>query len=43
MNAKTDTLLNYARRAPVIPVVTIGDPAHAVPLAETLVASGLPR
>jgi 2-dehydro-3-deoxyphosphogluconate aldolase/(4S)-4-hydroxy-2-oxoglutarate aldolase len=42
MNAKTDTLLDYARRAPVIPVVTIDDPAHAVPLAETLVASGLP-
>src|SRR5215211_813957 len=42
MNAKTDTLLDYARRAPVIPVVTIDDPAHAVPLAEALVASGLP-
>ena len=28
--------------SPVIPVVTIDDPGHAVPLAETLVASGLP-
>lgn len=37
-----DTVLDYARRAPVIPVVTIDDPERAVPLAETLVASGLP-
>ena len=37
-----DSVLDHARRAPVIPVVTIDDPARAVPLAETLVASGLP-
>lgn len=42
MTATTDALLDYARRAPVIPVVTIEDPAHAVPLAETLVRNGLP-
>jgi len=42
MSNKTETLLAHARRAPVIPVVTIDDPARAVPLAETLVASGLP-
>jgi 2-dehydro-3-deoxyphosphogluconate aldolase/(4S)-4-hydroxy-2-oxoglutarate aldolase len=30
------------RLAPVIPVLTIEDPADAVPLAETLVAAGLP-
>ncbi|MDT8438838.1 MAG: bifunctional 4-hydroxy-2-oxoglutarate aldolase/2-dehydro-3-deoxy-phosphogluconate aldolase [Wenzhouxiangellaceae bacterium] len=28
--------------APVLPVLTVADPAHAVPLAETLVAAGLP-
>ena len=38
----TDALLAFARLAPVIPVVTIDDPARAVPLAETLVESGLP-
>ena len=31
-----------AARAPVIPVVTIEDAAHAVPLARALVAGGLP-
>ncbi|GHE00480.1 ketohydroxyglutarate aldolase [Defluviimonas sp. 20V17] len=30
------------RRAPVIPVLVIDDPAHARPLAEALVAGGLP-
>ncbi|GGD84914.1 ketohydroxyglutarate aldolase [Tsuneonella deserti] len=30
------------RTAPVIPVIVIEDPAHAVPLAEALVAGGLP-
>ena len=29
------------QRCPVIPVLTIDDPAHAVPLAEALVAGGL--
>ena len=35
-------IAGYARRAPVIPVVTIEDPALAVPLARTLVEAGLP-
>lgn len=30
------------RKAPVLPVLTVRDPAHAVPLAETLLAAGLP-
>jgi len=30
------------RTAPVIPVITVHDPAHARPLAEALVAGGLP-
>lgn len=30
------------RMAPVIPVLVIEDPAHAVPIAEALVAGGLP-
>lgn len=42
MTSRTDALRGYARRAPVIPVVTIEDPERAVPLAETLVAAGLP-
>jgi 2-dehydro-3-deoxyphosphogluconate aldolase/(4S)-4-hydroxy-2-oxoglutarate aldolase len=32
---------NLLQRAPVIPVLTIDDVAHAVPLAEALVAAGL--
>jgi 2-dehydro-3-deoxyphosphogluconate aldolase / (4S)-4-hydroxy-2-oxoglutarate aldolase len=32
---------NLLRRAPVIPVLTIDDVAHAVPLAQALVAGGL--
>lgn len=42
MPSKTEILRGFARRAPVIPVVTIEDPARAVPLAETLVEAGLP-
>lgn len=42
MHAKTDALLSYARRAPVIPVVTVEDPRKSIPLARTLVAAGLP-
>jgi 2-dehydro-3-deoxyphosphogluconate aldolase / (4S)-4-hydroxy-2-oxoglutarate aldolase len=42
MHAKTDTLLGFARRAPVIPVLTIEDAHKAVPLARTLVEAGLP-
>jgi 2-dehydro-3-deoxyphosphogluconate aldolase / (4S)-4-hydroxy-2-oxoglutarate aldolase len=33
---------NITRLAPVIPVLVITDPAHARPLAEALVAGGLP-
>src|SRR6185436_15719140 len=32
----------YARRAAVIPVVTIDDARHGIPLARTLVEAGLP-
>lgn len=32
----------FMRMAPVIPVIVIDDAAHAVPLAEALVAGGLP-
>ena len=34
--------LEICRRAPVVPVLVIDDPAHARPLAEALVAGGLP-
>ena len=37
-----ETLLAYARRAPVIPFVTIEDARHAIPLARALVEAGLP-
>jgi 2-dehydro-3-deoxyphosphogluconate aldolase/(4S)-4-hydroxy-2-oxoglutarate aldolase len=40
--AKTDTLLSYARLAPVIPVVTIEDARRSIDLAQTLVEAGLP-
>ncbi len=33
---------DLALRAPVIPVITVSDPDTAVPLAEALVAGGLP-
>jgi len=36
------TIDQIMRRAPVIPVIVIDDLAHAVPLAEALVAGGLP-
>lgn len=42
MPTHAETLLAYARRAPVIPVVTIDDARHAIPLARTLVEAGLP-
>jgi 2-dehydro-3-deoxyphosphogluconate aldolase / (4S)-4-hydroxy-2-oxoglutarate aldolase len=35
------TMRHLLQRAPVIPVLTIDDVAHAVPLAEALVAGGL--
>lgn len=38
----TDTLLAYARLAPVIPVVTIEDARHSIDLAQALVGAGLP-
>jgi 2-dehydro-3-deoxyphosphogluconate aldolase/(4S)-4-hydroxy-2-oxoglutarate aldolase len=38
-NPMNDSLLN---RVPVIPVVVIDDPEHAVPIARALVAGGLP-
>lgn len=42
MPSKTETLLSFARLAPVIPVVTIEDARQGVPLARTLVEAGLP-
>ena len=30
------------KKAPVVPVITINDPGHAVPLAEALIAGGIP-
>lgn len=38
----TDTLAAILRRAPVIPVIVLEDPQLAAPLAEALVAGGLP-
>lgn len=42
MRSKTETLLAYARLAPVIPVVMIQDARRAIPLARALVEAGLP-
>ena len=42
MPTSTETLLAYARLAPVIPVVTIDDARRSIDLAQTLVAAGLP-
>jgi 2-dehydro-3-deoxyphosphogluconate aldolase/(4S)-4-hydroxy-2-oxoglutarate aldolase len=42
MPTSTDTLLAYARLAPVIPVVTIEDARRSIDLAQTLVSAGLP-
>lgn len=39
MTARIDDIL---RRAPVVPVLAVADPGDAIPLAETLVAAGLP-
>jgi 2-dehydro-3-deoxyphosphogluconate aldolase/(4S)-4-hydroxy-2-oxoglutarate aldolase len=38
----TSILREMLRRAPVIPVIVVHDLAHAVPLAQALVAGGLP-
>lgn len=42
MRDKTEAVLAIARRAPVIPVVTIEEALLAVPLARALVEAGLP-
>jgi 2-dehydro-3-deoxyphosphogluconate aldolase/(4S)-4-hydroxy-2-oxoglutarate aldolase len=42
MPSKTDTILAYARLAPVIPVVTIEDARRSIDLAQALVRAGLP-
>ena len=42
LQTKRETLKGYAALAPVIPVVTVEDASHAVPLARTLVEAGLP-
>lgn len=42
MRDRTETLLAIAARAPVIPVVTLDDPASAPEIAAALVAAGLP-
>jgi 2-dehydro-3-deoxyphosphogluconate aldolase/(4S)-4-hydroxy-2-oxoglutarate aldolase len=42
MSAKTETILGYARLAPVIPVVTIEDARRSIDLAQAFVAAGLP-
>jgi 2-dehydro-3-deoxyphosphogluconate aldolase / (4S)-4-hydroxy-2-oxoglutarate aldolase len=39
--SKTEELLALARRCPVIPVVTVDDARHAIPLARALVDAGL--
>ncbi|KAB8192094.1 keto-deoxy-phosphogluconate aldolase, partial [Lysobacter maris] len=39
---ETVSIESLLHLAPVIPVVVIEDPAHAVPLARALVAGGLP-
>lgn len=39
MTARIDDIL---RQAPVVPVLAVADPGDAIPLAETLVAAGLP-
>jgi 2-dehydro-3-deoxyphosphogluconate aldolase / (4S)-4-hydroxy-2-oxoglutarate aldolase len=38
----TSAIIRIMRTAPVIPVITIEQPEHALPLAEALVAGGLP-
>jgi 2-dehydro-3-deoxyphosphogluconate aldolase/(4S)-4-hydroxy-2-oxoglutarate aldolase len=42
MNASPRPMREILRLAPVIPVITLHDAAHAVPLAAALVAGGLP-
>jgi 2-dehydro-3-deoxyphosphogluconate aldolase/(4S)-4-hydroxy-2-oxoglutarate aldolase len=42
MPSKTEKLLSLLNGQPVIPVLKIGDPAHAAPLARALARGGLP-
>jgi 2-dehydro-3-deoxyphosphogluconate aldolase/(4S)-4-hydroxy-2-oxoglutarate aldolase len=42
MPMQTQSLQDYARLAPVIPVVTLDDPRMSIDLAQTLVQAGLP-
>lgn len=42
MRAQTDALLDFTRRSPVIPVVTIKDARKSIDLARTLFDAGLP-
>ncbi len=42
MSAHRHTIADIMQTAPVIPVIVIDDVAHAAPLAEALVAGGLP-
>jgi 2-dehydro-3-deoxyphosphogluconate aldolase/(4S)-4-hydroxy-2-oxoglutarate aldolase len=42
MLSKAETLLSLLNGQPVIPVLKIDDPAHAVPLARALARGGLP-
>jgi 2-dehydro-3-deoxyphosphogluconate aldolase / (4S)-4-hydroxy-2-oxoglutarate aldolase len=42
MSEATSNMRAILRLAPVIPVITLDDAAHAVPLAQALVAGGLP-
>jgi 2-dehydro-3-deoxyphosphogluconate aldolase/(4S)-4-hydroxy-2-oxoglutarate aldolase len=42
VSSHTSALVDYIRRAPVIPVVTINDPRLSIDLAQTLVQAGLP-
>jgi 2-dehydro-3-deoxyphosphogluconate aldolase / (4S)-4-hydroxy-2-oxoglutarate aldolase len=39
---RTPSELSLLSRVPVVPVVVVDDPAHAVPVARALVAGGLP-
>ena len=42
MTETTTTIDTLMRKAPVIPVLVIDDVAHAIPIAQALVAGGLP-
>ena len=42
MTSPTSPIANVMQTAPVIPVLVVDDVAHAAPLAEALVAGGLP-